>query len=257
MLKTFCLFVVLFSLVSGSSFGAPLTSETLEAASAPGPCSASFSDTLQLHVPVIDFQGNAYWVDLQYVLGTLDFLLTNAGAVGDLAPYVTCGHATLSENLTLHLPSVILAGASYWADLAYTQGLTFTLAGAGIVGLPTAADFVGTWTGNIVVEGEPRTMTLTLDGALQGTSVTVGSSRTDINNMSGTVSDGILSLIMAVSNAEKYHPDCINWDVTCSGILSGDDWSVMTMTCSGIQCGAGGGQPFSHSITVTKQQTAN
>jgi hypothetical protein len=244
-LKTFCLFVVLVLGITGSAFGATLTSDMRKGASVPNPCAADLSGTLQLHVPVIDFQGHSYWVDLQYVPNTLDFMLTNAGVVTDLTPYAGCTHATLFDNLMLHMPAVSFAGSSYWVDFTYEEGLTLTLSAAGIAGVPSTADFIGTWAGNTVVEGETRSTTFTLDGSLRGTVVTAGSSHADANNIAGTVTDGELYLTMAISDADKGNPDCANWNMTCVGTLAGDNWSVMNMTCSGTVCGAGGGQPFS------------
>jgi hypothetical protein len=252
-LKTFCLVVVLVLGITGSAFGATLTSDMRQGASVPNPCAADLSDTLQLHVPIIDFQGNSYWIDFQYVPNTWDFMLTNAGVVTDLTPYAACTHATLFDDLMLHMPSVSFAGNFFWVDFTYKEGVTLTLSAAGIAGVPVTADFIGTWVGNVPVEGETRTATFTLDRSLQGTAMTVGSSHTDANNLTGTVSDGTLYLTMAVSDADKGNPDCINWDMSCVGTLAEDNWSVMYMTCSGTVCGAGGGQAISFTIVGYKQ----
>jgi hypothetical protein len=67
-----------------------------------------------------------------------------------------------------------------------------------------------------------------------------------VNNIEGTVTDGKLYLTMAIIDEDKGSPDCADWNVTCVGALSGDNWTLMNMTFSGTVCGPGGGQPFSN-----------
>jgi hypothetical protein len=95
-------------------------------------CTATISDNLILHVPIIDYNNGAYyWADFSYAPNTLDFTLINAGVVPDIGPFSGCAFSTLSSDLKLHIPQVTFAGASYWADLQYTQDVAFTLTDAG------------------------------------------------------------------------------------------------------------------------------
>lgn len=92
-------------------------------------CSATLFNSLKLYVPVLTYNGAAYWVDLQYSSGS-SFTFSNAGAVADITPYSGCTASTLSTGFKLHLPVITYNRTSYWVDLQYADGL-FTLTGAG------------------------------------------------------------------------------------------------------------------------------
>lgn len=94
-------------------------------------CAATFSNDLILSVPIITFNGQDYWATFQYFPNTIDFTLTSVGLIGDTSPFSACPPATLSPDLELQMPVVILNGASYWANLQYKEGVNFTLSGAG------------------------------------------------------------------------------------------------------------------------------
>jgi len=57
--------------------------------------------------------------------------LTDAGAVADLEPFSACSPATLSLNLRLHIPVILLGGDSYWANFDYKYGATVMITTAG------------------------------------------------------------------------------------------------------------------------------
>ena len=95
------------------------------------PCSATLTTDLILHIPIVDFQGSAYWVDFRYVPDTLDFVMTDAGVVVDDTAFRGCTHSVLSNDLKFGLPDIMFAGKSYWIELTYKEGLTVTATWAG------------------------------------------------------------------------------------------------------------------------------
>ncbi len=94
-------------------------------------CAAILYDDLSLRIPAIVFNGQYYWADFQYVKNTMDFVLSYAGLINDTSPFSGCTASSLSASLQLNVPVIVYGGVSYWADLQYTQGVTFTLVGAG------------------------------------------------------------------------------------------------------------------------------
>ncbi|HET6516143.1 MAG TPA: hypothetical protein VFG09_13360, partial [Thermodesulfovibrionales bacterium] len=94
-------------------------------------CAAVLSDDLSLHIPVLIFHSQAYWIDFSYVPNTLNFVATAAGVVSDTTPY-SCSPSTLSDSLKLHMPVLMFHNVSYWLDMIYGGGLTFTATGAGV-----------------------------------------------------------------------------------------------------------------------------
>lgn len=94
-------------------------------------CDATLTSDLKLHIPVLTFADQYYRAEFQYGPNTLDFTLTNGGVVADLSPYSGCLPASLSPSLNLHMPAVTFSGKSYWLDMTYSQGMTFTVTGAG------------------------------------------------------------------------------------------------------------------------------
>jgi len=69
--------------------------------------------------------------------------------------------------------------------------------------------------------------------------------------MVGTVVDGILYYDLPVSEQDRGHPDCVNWDVSCEASLDPTK-TEMTGTCEGIVCGPDGGQFMSVTNTAYK-----
>lgn len=93
-------------------------------------CAATLSSDLKLHIPILTFNGQSYWADLQYTSGS-NFTLSNAGAVTDTSSYSGCTAATLSSSsYKLHIPALTYNNVSYWADFQYVPDATFTLTGA-------------------------------------------------------------------------------------------------------------------------------
>lgn len=93
-------------------------------------CAAVIFGNLVLDVPIINYNSQYYWADFRYSQGT-DFTLTNAGIITDTSSYSNCTPSTLSSDLKLLIPAVMYNGISYWADFQHTDGMTFTLSGAG------------------------------------------------------------------------------------------------------------------------------
>ena len=116
----------------------------------------------------------------------------------------------------------------------------------------SANDFVGIWKGSITVEGKTLATTLTLNSILSGSYKVTGSNGTDTHNISGSVSNSILSFKLPVSDLNAGDPDCVNWDVNCNATLSENSLS-MHVSCSGTICSPGGGQPGSINDTLAKQ----
>ncbi len=96
-------------------------------------CAATLANDLSLlHIPILTFNDAKYWADFQYVPNTtFDFTIINANIVTDTSPYSSCPPASLSSDFTLHMPTVMFNGASYWLDLQYTGGFNFTFVTAG------------------------------------------------------------------------------------------------------------------------------
>ena len=101
----------------------------------PGPslsnCTATVADDFSVHVPVVFYGGAYYWLDVQNVPNTFDFTGTAVGTVVDASKYAACAPSVLRDDFTMHIPAVTFAGASYWADVQYDGGVTFTLISAG------------------------------------------------------------------------------------------------------------------------------
>jgi hypothetical protein len=100
-------------------------------ADADGPCTATLSLDLSLHLPAVAYSGQDYSADLTYVPDTQDFLLAQAGAVTDAGQFSHCFPADLSPALNLHVPEILFGGISYFADFQSTRGLVFTLTEVG------------------------------------------------------------------------------------------------------------------------------
>lgn len=93
-------------------------------------CVATLSSSAKLHLPVLTFGGQYFWLDLQYVTDTLDFTLIDYGEISVPANFSSCSSSNLAADLSLHIPVLFYNDVSYWADFQYQQGATFSLTGA-------------------------------------------------------------------------------------------------------------------------------
>lgn len=115
-----------------SGYGAILQSDSI--------CTSSLSPALILNLPIITFNNNYLWADLQYLQGSTGdamFKVTNSGVVSNPADYSNCQVSTLVANNSgykLHVPEINYNNTFYSADLEYvptTDGETwFRLTGA-------------------------------------------------------------------------------------------------------------------------------
>ena len=80
-------------------------------------CEAVLSADLNLHIPIVSFNGKSYLADLQYDQTTGNIKLIGANVISDTSPFADCATASLSLDLELSIPVVLYNGVSYWADL--------------------------------------------------------------------------------------------------------------------------------------------
>ena len=75
-----------------------------------------------------------FWAEFQYVPGTLNFVLSQVGVIGDEAGFDGCQPGSVSEGLDLYIPAItwVANGSSLWADFSYLSGLSFQVSAAGI-----------------------------------------------------------------------------------------------------------------------------
>lgn len=92
-------------------------------------CEATFTSDLKLHVPVLTFGGQSYSADFQYFQDMLT--LTEAPLLTDTSAFSDCTASSVAPDLTVHIPSLIFGGVSYWADFDYAQGMDFRVSGVG------------------------------------------------------------------------------------------------------------------------------
>ena len=117
----------------------------------------------------------------------------------------------------------------------------------------TSESFAGMWQGSFVIENNLHMMTLIFDSNLSGTLTDNHDGRIDTHqNISGSVSNGILSFAVPLSDSNIGDPDCANWDLNCSGTLY-EGPQMLLLTCSGIVCSVGGGEYINISFTLDKQ----
>lgn len=93
-------------------------------------CMATISSSLVVSIPIVTFSGLNYWVSLQYNAANSNLTLVTGGALSDVTPYGSCAASTLSSDLKLHIPVLMLSGSSYWLDLQY-NGSAFNITGFG------------------------------------------------------------------------------------------------------------------------------
>ncbi|HET6516018.1 MAG TPA: hypothetical protein VFG09_12715 [Thermodesulfovibrionales bacterium] len=122
---------LLIAVLMMTSLCGALTVEGALHGSANGACTATLSPDLNLHLPAVIFNGQDYWVDLTYVRGAANFLLSQAGGVTDAGQFSDCFPADLSLELKLHVPEILFNGLSYFADFQYISDSVFALTNAG------------------------------------------------------------------------------------------------------------------------------
>lgn len=94
-------------------------------------CVASVSSSLVVHVPIVNYSGYNFWVDLQYASSDSTLTFTNCGLINDMTSYSNCTASTLSSDLKLHIPALLLGSSSYWLDLQYGSS-GFVITGVGV-----------------------------------------------------------------------------------------------------------------------------
>lgn len=104
-------------------------------------CAASVSSSLVVHIPIVTYGGSNYWADLQYNSADSTLSVSNAGLISNASSYSSCmaSASTLSSDLKLHIPVVILNGLSYWIDLQYVNSV-FVITGSGANGSVATAN---------------------------------------------------------------------------------------------------------------------
>jgi hypothetical protein len=111
--------------VTVGSYGTILQSDPVN-----GTCTATLSEDLSLHVPIIQFSGQPYWAEFQYA-SNLDLELKDAGLITDTSPFSGCTPSSMSSDYTIHIPFLNYTTLSFWADFQYKEGLMVTLTNAG------------------------------------------------------------------------------------------------------------------------------
>jgi hypothetical protein len=149
----------------------------------------------------------------------------------------------------------IIGLANSFEEVTLAQMPSICTANVVATKVQSSSHFPGVWKGTSVIDGKEQQTTLTLDSALKGKVVNViisSSSTYTHNNISGTESNGTLYFDLPLSNEDQGNPDCVNWNMSCSATLS-QNFTAMTLSCSGTACGSGGGQPMNVTLTLTKQ----
>ena len=147
-----------------------------------------------------------------------------------------------------------------WIGVILLSGMFLMGQESGWPPLITLSHFVGVWDGVVVVEPPmveppvPVTLTLWAVGdTASGTLVGEGQLGTETHTITGgTVSQGLLSFDLPVGDLSEGHPDCVNWDVSCTASLD-QTKRFMTLHGEGIMCGSGGGQEGRFTAILTKR----
>ena len=94
-------------------------------------CTATLAENLSLHIPYLSY-GNgvlSLWTDFAYEFNPtyptlIPFKLTNYGILNN--PSFSCSASTLSDDLTIHIPDVLLPDGTthLWVNLEYSQALS-------------------------------------------------------------------------------------------------------------------------------------
>ncbi len=116
-------------------------------------------------------------------------------------------------------------------------------------------DFVGSWTGAgvSIVGGQNADTEITVSltdnaGSLSGSLAFDAGQAVDI---SGSMTNGILTFIVPPLAENVGNPDCVNWDLHAAATLNSSPQS-MNLIFSGDVCGPGGSQPGIIESTLTK-----
>ena len=95
-------------------------------------CDAVLSSDSKLYIPIITYSGTSYWGYFEFDPNTLSLTLINVNEVSDTSPFKNCTYATISQDLSLQLPSIAVGDVYCWADFQYSHDLIWTLSGAGL-----------------------------------------------------------------------------------------------------------------------------
>ncbi|MBI5641087.1 MAG: hypothetical protein HZA17_11740 [Nitrospirae bacterium] len=140
-------------------------------------CTATLSNDLVVHVPVIQYStaaGDLFLsADFRYVPDSSDilFMVTNAGFMQD--PGLSCGRASVVDNLTVYIPDLDISGSHFWLVLAFdtsraSTGFYFKLVN---FGLSDNSSTVGT-AGGVISSGD-LTVTIPSGGFSSSVPITV------------------------------------------------------------------------------------
>ena len=89
-----------------------------------GYCTASLSSDMSLlYIPIFTFKGQSFWAELSNIPGTRDFVVSSMSVVSDMNSFADCTPSTLTNDLKVHIPSLIFNHVSYRADGIYDQGI--------------------------------------------------------------------------------------------------------------------------------------
>lgn len=97
---------------------------------APSNCPATVSPDLIVYMPMVTFGSYNFWLYLTYNAADSALALTNYNLISNAAQYSSCTASTLSSDLKLHIPVLMLGSVSYWVDLQW-NGSAFAITGAG------------------------------------------------------------------------------------------------------------------------------
>ena len=129
-IRAFCLITLMITatvwVVPGDATGTQAT--------APTACTATIDENLLLHIPYLSYVNPisgtlSYRADFAYEFNPMyptliPFKLTNSGIISN--PSFLCAFPTLSDDLTIHIPDVLLSdGITHlWVDLGYSATLS-------------------------------------------------------------------------------------------------------------------------------------
>ena len=82
---------------------------------------------LALHIPYLTYSGLTLWADLAYdyiqaYSKLIIFKYVNLGIITN--PSLSCTAATLSSDLTVHIPDILYGTTHLWADLTYNAAIS-------------------------------------------------------------------------------------------------------------------------------------
>lgn len=94
-------------------------------------CPAELSNDLSLTIPVLSYDGKYLRVDFSVVPEKVEIEAVDVAAASQV-PSQNCKPSLLTQDLLLHIPTIIFNGDAYVADFEYAHGLSLGLTGAGL-----------------------------------------------------------------------------------------------------------------------------